>query len=674
MHYVSDPMGMRRQLTFAKEPISSCFPAPRIFLHKLGFHGTEKSKNQANAVSSFIYGKDTGGNENWQYYFFDAQSGRSILLTDGVSRHQGLGWNAKTGDVVWTSNARDGKHFDAYIVTCADLVDFVKRAAIETNTKNKDNFLHAKMFFKSDISGYLWFPDMDENDLLLTRYVSVTESDLFLLEGVFSRNGEQIELRTDTSGSIQIGGENMSSDKDQPKEPASVGMNAIFYKEKKDSSKPEILFTSDRGSEFSTLRLWPRMEEKKKQMLMANFRVGPEVDWNVTGIAYHADSGDLAIVFNEDGFTSMYLGCNLKSFQRATISDVLPAELGIISGVEYDNKNNKSKKKRLGFTYMSPSNTPDVYIFEYEGSLSKLSSSNMLTRWTESETGGIDPNTFIPAKLVHVNSFDGLRIPAYVYCPPKNNSQGDKSDIKIPVIIHPHGGPEGQHRPSFSAFYQYLVLELGVCVIDPNVRGSDGYGKTFVSLDNGKNREDSVKDIGAILDWIGGDEQKVKSDLPAADLNLDPNRIGVWGGSYGGYMCLASLIHFNDKLKGGIDMVGISNFVTFLENTGEFRRELRRKKYGDESDPDMRQFLHSISPLTNCHKIKAPLMIAQGKNDPRVPISEAEQIFTAVQKNLKNQEDVWYMVADNEGHGFRKKENINAYQEAMVQFWKKYLI
>ena len=667
-------MGMRKQLTFAKEPISSCYPAPRIFLQKVGYNNPDINKHQANAVSSFIYGKDTGGNENWQYYLFDAQNGRSILLTDGVSRHQGLGWNEKTGDVIWTSNARDGKHFDAYIVTCAALVDFVRKASIETNSTNKQSLLHAEMFFKSEIAGYLWFPDMSHKDLLLTRYVSVTESELFLLEDVFSSDGTQIKLRTHKSGSIQIGIQHMSSDNAQANAPASVGMHAIFYTQEKDSNNPDILFTSDRGSEFSTLRLWPRMADQEKQMLMGNTRVGPEVDWNVTGIVYHADSQDLAIVFNEDGFSTIYLGCNLKSMQKATISDILPAELGIISGIEYDNKNDKSMKKRLGFTYMSPSNTPDIYIFEYEGSFSKHSNSKKLTRWTESETGGIDPSNFIKAKLIHVDSFDGLRIPAYVYCPTKKNSEGDKPNIKIPVIIHPHGGPEGQHRPSFSAFYQYLVLELGVCVIDPNVRGSDGYGKTFVSLDNGKNREDSVKDIGAILDWVGGDEQKVKSDLPAADLNLDPNRVGVWGGSYGGYMCLASLIHFAEKLRGGIDMVGISNFVTFLENTGAFRRELRRKKYGDESDPDMRQFLHSISPLTNCHKIISPLMIVQGKNDPRVPISEAEQIFTAVEKNLENQEDVWYMVADNEGHGFRKKENINAYQEAMVQFWKKYLI
>lgn len=180
--------------------------------------------------------------------------------------------------------------------------------------------------------------------------------------------------------------------------------------------------------------------------------------------------------------------------------------------------------------------------------------------------------------------------------------------------------------------------------------------------------------MGAIIDWIQNKEEKVKSDLPANTLNLDPEKIGIWGGSYGGYMCLAGLIHYNKILKCGIDMVGISNFVTFLENTGGYRRELRRVKYGDESDPEMRAFLNEISPLTNCDKIIAPLLIAQGKNDPRVPVSEAEQIFEAVKKNLKCKEDVWYMVADNEGHGFHKKENKDAYQEGMVKFWKKYLI
>ena len=295
-------MGMRRQLTFAKEPISSCFPAPLIFLQKVGHGSNENKSNQARVVSSFIYGKDTGGNENWQYYFFDAQSGRSILLTDGISRHQHLEWNGKTGDVIWTSNARDGKHFDAYIVTCEDLVAFVTKSITEEQSTENIKPLNATVFFRSDISGYLWFPDMNETDLLLTRYVSVTDSQLFLLEGVFGNNEKETELRSDINGSVQIGGQDLTTDSNQTKETASIGMHAIFYNNDKTSNKHDILFTSDQSSEFSTLRLWPRTGSKEEQKLVSNIRVGPEVNWSVTAIAYHSKSGDLAIMFNEDGF------------------------------------------------------------------------------------------------------------------------------------------------------------------------------------------------------------------------------------------------------------------------------------------------------------------------------------------------------------------------------------
>ncbi len=199
---------------------------------------------------------------------------------------------------------------------------------------------------------------------------------------------------------------------------------------------------------------------------------------------------------------------------------------------------------------------------------------------------------------------------------------------------------------------------LGAAVVAPNVRGSSGYGKTYVRLDNGFQREDSVKDIGALLDWIAGQP------------DLDEDRVAVYGGSYGGYMVLASLVHYSDRLRGGVDIVGISNFVTFLENTQDYRRDLRRVEYGDERDPEMRAHLEKISPNRNAARITAPLLVAQGQNDPRVPVSESEQIVRDVRGAGY---DVWYMNALNEGHGFRKKENRDLYEQIVMLFFERHL-
>ena len=205
----------------------------------------------------------------------------------------------------------------------------------------------------------------------------------------------------------------------------------------------------------------------------------------------------------------------------------------------------------------------------------------------------------------------------------------------------------------FLVFSKYLQNELGVAVVVPNVRGSDGYGKTYVGLDNDYQREDSVKDIGALLDWI------------AEQPELDESRVVVYGGSYGGYMVLASMVHYSDRLRGGIESVGISNFVTFLENTQDYRRDLRRAEYGDERDPDMRAFLESIAPLNQVARITKPMLIAQGLNDPRVPASESEQIVAKLEQSGV---PVWYVIAATEGHGFRKKPNRDYFNQALALF------
>ncbi|MGH9370801.1 MAG: alpha/beta hydrolase family protein, partial [Vicinamibacterales bacterium] len=279
--------------------------------------------------------------------------------------------------------------------------------------------------------------------------------------------------------------------------------------------------------------------------------------------------------------------------------------------------------------------------------------SGAVTRWTESELGGLVASELPQPELIRWKSFDGLEITGFYYRAPA------KFTGKRPAIINIHGGPEGQSRPSFISRSNYYLNELGISIIYPNVRGSVGFGKTFVGLDNGMKREDSVRDIGALLDWIGTRPE------------LDASRVMVTGGSYGGYMTLAAATHYSDRLRAAVDVVGISNFNTFLKNTESYRRDLRRAEYGDERDPEMAAFFDRTAPLTNARKISIPLFVVQGGNDPRVPVSEADQMVEGVRQNGK---PVWYLMARDEGHGFAKKQNADFQFYATVMFVRRYLL
>ena len=222
-----------------------------------------------------------------------------------------------------------------------------------------------------------------------------------------------------------------------------------------------------------------------------------------------------------------------------------------------------------------------------------------------------------------------------------------------PVLIILHGGPESQFRPGFDPWIQYVVNELGFAVVAPNVRGSSGYGKSYMALDNGTLREDAVKDVGALLVWLG------------VHSAFDAKHVVVAGGSYGGYLALATLVNYSDRLRGGVDVSGIVDFVSFLTNTAPYRQNLRRAEYGDERDLDMRSFLRRISPITNADRITRPLLVVHGKNDPRVPVCEADQIVNRLRAKGG---EVWYLLAADEGHGYRKKHNRDAYYQTFAQF------
>jgi dipeptidyl aminopeptidase/acylaminoacyl peptidase len=388
--------------------------------------------------------------------------------------------------------------------------------------------------------------------------------------------------------------------------------------------------TSDEGSDFQRLgTLDPRTGRFTA--------VAPEPRWDVENFDISDDGRFIAYTVNEAGISRL----KLLDTRTRKVRTVTGLPVGTAGGLEI------APWGDIGITVSSARSPADVYVVNPK--------TLAVTRWTESETGGLDPRQNVEPVLIEARSFDGERVSGFLYRPDPRKFPGRR-----PLIFNIHGGPEGQSRPGFLGRNNYLLNELGIAIFYPNVRGSTGFGKRFVALDNGPDlRENSVKDIGAFLDVLGRD--------PA----LDPARFGETGGSYGGYMCYASAIHYGDRFKAANCIVAISNFVTFLENTQSYRRDLRRVEYGDERDAAQRKKLLAISPLTRVKELRIPLMVQTGGNDPRVPASEADQIIKAVRRN---DNPAWHLLAENEGHGFAKKENQDYAFWASLMFWQRYLL
>lgn len=407
----------------------------------------------------------------------------------------------------------------------------------------------------------------------------------------------------------------------------------VFLARGWDKTGNKIYATTNIGKEFNTMALY---DVKSKKMEF----ITEDIPWDIEEGAINKARTKAAFTANENGFSQLYL-MDLESNEFEKVPN-LP--IGQIYSFAFH-----PEREELSMVLNTTKTPGDVYSLNLE--------SGKTTRWTTSEVGGLDTSQFPRPELISYETYDKVdgkprSIPAFIYKP--LNVSGP-----LPVMISIHGGPEGQHTPYFSSFYSFLANEMGIAVIAPNVRGSSGYGKTYLKLDNGFNREDSVKDIGKLIEWIE------KND------DFSNDKIAVFGGSYGGYMVLSSMYNYNDKIKCGVDIVGISNFVTFLENTEEYRRDLRRAEYGDERDPKMRAYLESISPTNHVDKFKSPLFVIQGANDPRVPASESEQMVKSIRDNKGV---VWYMLAKDEGHGFRKKENRDMMTEAVAVFLKENLL
>src|SRR6266436_138785 len=562
LHRVATPLGMREQLTFYQDPIEWA-RAPR-------------------SGSGFVFLKDQAGDENAQVYYRGGGDVRQ--LTHGAFIHGSPVWAHDGRRVAFYGNDRDSLSYDVYVA------DVTTGAAPQLLVGGRQD---------------TWYPldwSADDSKLLVWRYVSISESYLYLAD-----------VATGTLTAL-----------DDSRRKVGIRM-AKFAPDGRG-----VYALTDEDGEFAQLKL-------KDPVTHQSRAVTPATGWDVEDFDVSSDGRYVAYVVDDDGRS------RLTVLDTQAKLELAPAGLpeGRIGNLRFDRSGRK-----LALSAESALTPRDVYVYDPEH--------GKLERWTKSESGPLDVGTLTAPELIHYPTWDRIgrharMLSAHVYRP-------RTAAAPCPVIIDIHGGPESQYRPGWDPFVQFLVNELGYAVVAPNVRGSSGYGKTFLALDNGVLREDAVRDIGSLLVWISVQPQ------------FDRDRVAVMGGSYGGYLVLASLLADGERLRGGIDLLGISNFVTFLRNTAAYRRDLRRAEYGDERDTSLRVFLERISPLTNASRIKKPLLVVAGLNDPRVPVSESEQLVWSVRAAGG---EVWYLLAKDEGHGFRKKPNRDAYLQTAASFLQR---
>ena len=538
--------------------------------------------------------RDRGGDEFDQVYILDPDNGLIRKLTSGNALNNRLAWDRMGQNLAYRSTRRNGRSSDIWV-------------------QNINSSEPARMLLETD-DGTLWKPiDFSRNGkmLLVQQFLSVIDSRIYVKEL--------------PDGELRL----LAGDAENPSSNIAIGFDAFDNK---------VLFVTNQRKGAAELAK-VSLDEDPYMTFMSSAN-----NWDITQFVMSPDRKRGAFVSNEAGISKLYLFDPGR--MQFKIERKIP--LGLITGLVFS-----PDSKKLGMTLNSARSPNDAFVLTLGR---KPTWGRRLTRWTNSEVGGLDTSKFSePIPIRYSSPLEGseesLPTPAFVYLPPGRGP--------FPVIIHAHGGPESQFRPGFNPGFQMWIDQLGVAIIAPNIRGSLGYGAKYITLDDGFNREAAVRDIGALLDWIELQPQ------------LDKDRVAIVGASYGGYIALASAVHYSDRLRAAVDQFGISNFVTFLENTQDYRRELRRIEYGDERDPEMRAFLQSISPLNNVDKIKIPLFVQQGRNDPIVPESESEQLVKALREQGQT---VWYMNALNEGHNFDKKENRDLNQQATFLFLQKYLL
>ena len=543
-----------------------------------------------------LISKDTGGNEATQVYRMDLTTRETVLLSQADERST-FSWNHK-GDRALIS-----------AVPLDKTATSGKRDNVETHLTLVDPLKPTTRLALGSLPGGGWGDyafSYNDSTIAAVQYRTPNDADIYLIN---AKTGKRDKILPQ-AGAAAAGYSNPEWSRDSRR----------------------LYLTTNQGGEFSELAFFD-IKTAKLTVLSRH------IPWDIQSFSLSEDGKRILAIVNANGKdeTRIFDAITGKELPRPDV----PA--GAVGGGEW----NKKAKSQFAYSLNSPQSPGDVYSLDV--------ATGKTQRWTTAwAPAGMDLNSFASPELVQIKSFDGLPISAWLFLPDAQKFPG-----KRPVLVGFHGGPEGQSTVRFMGRTNYYLNEMGIAVLLPNVRGSSGYGKRFLDLDNGFNRKDSVKDGGAFLGWVGSHSR------------LDAERIAETGGSYGGYMSLATAVDYSPLIRSSIDIVGISSFVTFLNNTESYRRDLRRVEYGDERDPKMREFHEKIAPLNNAAAIQKPLFVVQGKNDPRVPYTEAEQMVAAVRKNGV---PVWYLLADNEGHGFRRKANADYEFYATVKFLETTLL
>lgn len=543
-----------------------------------------------------VYARDSGGNEATRVFRMDLSTRESVPLSPPDERS-----SAK-----WTNR---GERLLISSVPLDRTAQGGSRDRLVTTLSLIDPLRPESRHRLTELPGGGWGAyrfSPDDQRLAAMQYRTPSDSDVYLID---ARTGAREKI-------LPAPGQ------------ARAGFNGVEWSQDQKS----LFLTTNQGGEFFELAVY--------ELASGRFRsLSRHIPWDIESFALSSDGRRLLAVANNNGRDELHL-FDAQSGQELARPDIAA---GSISGLRWHEKD----RDRFAFSLNSPQSPGDVYSHDV--------ASGVTQRWTTAfAPAGVKPEQFVSPELVQIRSFDGLPVSAWLYLPDSNKFPG-----KRPVVVDFHGGPEGQSTVRFMGRWNYYLSEMGLAVLQPNVRGSAGYGKTFLDLDNGFKRKDSVKDGGAFLSWLGTHPR------------LDASRVVVSGGSYGGYMSLAMAVDYSALLRGAVDVVGISHFVTFLNNTESYRRDLRRVEYGDERDPRMRAFMEEIAPLNNAQRIQVPLFVVQGRNDPRVPYTEAEQMVAAVRKTGT---PVWYLLASNEGHGFARKINADYYFYSTVRFFEMTLL
>jgi dipeptidyl aminopeptidase/acylaminoacyl peptidase len=558
------------------------------------------------AGNGLVFGKASGGDENTQFFWMSNDGAEIRQLTNDAKVRHNFGGWSEDGTRIYYASNKRDRNF--FDIYSMNVAD------------GKEDLI-----FRQDGSNNV--ADVSDNGAQIIVSRSGTElsldNDLYLID---AKTKAATHL-TKHDGSAEFGDVRFLPDGDS------------------------IVLTTNKDREFASLAQIDNLRTDGKNEIVID-RSAP--NWDVEGIRVSPSGNMLAYTVNREGFSELHLRA-LEVDGKPLITSILdkdetvklPAQ-GIVGGLEFSKDGSK-----LAFTFNAAKYNSDIWIYD-------LRSKNLM-QLTKSSRSGIPQSSFVEPQLVKFKSFDGREIPAWYYKPEQLVAKGDKTSISVgqtqnlPVIVSVHGGPEGQERPGFNSLYQYY-LARGYAVLATNVRGSTGYGKTFSHLDDVQKREDSVKDLAFAVEWLktqGG---------------ADAKRVAVMGGSYGGYMTMAAVTLYPELWAAAVNTVGIVNWETFLKNTSGYRRRQREVEYG-MLDKDI-DFLRRISPLAKVDKIKTPLFVIHGKNDPRVPYTEAEQVVKALKDRGAIVE---YKLYDDEGHGISKLKNRLELYPLVADFLDKYM-